>query len=1207
MRNRARVFGCLLVGTSMISITQPTTAAAAVQASQAVRFYDIPAQPLGSALSSYAEVSGVDLVANPAAVKGKRSHAIKGNFSPEDALNEILRGTSLDYRMSSNGSVIVGGTMGYVPASEHSSTSEVDGVQLAQNEPQPAPTADNPAQQQSAPAVEETQIVITGVRASLQRSRDIKRNATGVVDAVSAEEIGKFPDTNLAESLQRVPGVSIERRAGEGTEVTVRGFGPQFNLVTINGRQLATTDVSAVGGDQGVDFSRATSRSFDFSNLASEGVSRLEVYKTGRAAVPTGGIGATINIVTARPLDGSERGFRGSIGVKANYDASLSLSHSVTPEGSGVINWSDPNKVIGVSLFGEYSKRKWAAASSSVNDWNIAPFSAMPGRGPNTVITNPPPANELVAIPNDSRYHYSEFGRERINLAGTVQFRPIETLTITADALYAQNKVHEQRSDQTNWFNRPFDDVTFDDDPVVATAIYLKEGAGFDSKDIGFEQQWRATKTKLHSYGLNANWELAPGITLNLDGNTSKSSTNPDAPNGASSTLVGMGAPVVDAHSVDFSGPIPQQHWVFNDCYTSSTGTRGNCNGRLDLGDLGTQVQRTNSSAQSQKVDQLHADLGWDIGNGMRFDAGASHIQSTMRSTQIQTQQQLGDWGIGNVGDVQQLAGSLVDQFCLQCKFDHYHPTDADIAFRGNAVDLYDVFAKHYQALGNPINVTGFADDKVKERVNAIYGMFSWKGELAAMPTSVVVGARYETTKVVADAIVAPPTAIVWNADNDFSRVIDFASASTFVTRHGTGKYNNFLPSIDFKIEPVHNLVARVSGSRTMARPDYGNLFVSEAANAPNRPTYLGGVATGSVGNPDLKPLVSTNFDASLEYYYGRSNYVSAGFFYKSVKNFIGQAVIDQNLFGLRDPSSGAPGTISGTAVTQLNALSVPISDVSLFTYSALLVQNGGNTAAATSTFLANYNATTQQLSQAFVDQVLKNVDVTAGANDPLFNFAVTTPINNRTGKIHGFELQAQHFFGDTGFGIAGSLTKVFGDVNFDRGSPPGTNVFALTGLSDSANVTAIFEKHGLSARVAYNWRGKFLSSVNNGGSRNPRYFAPYGTLDASLSYDVGRNFAVSLDVQNLLSEPLRVYGRSKRQVFFAQEGHPHFQLGARYRFGGNAAPPPPPPLAPPPPPPPATQTCPDGSVIEVTATCAAPPPPPPPPPPPATQGERGN
>src|SRR5438067_13539831 len=142
--------------------------------------------------------------------------------------------------------------------------------------------------------------------------------------------------------------------------------------------QLPTTDLSAVGADQGVDFTLATSSSFEFSNLASEGVSRLEVYKTGRAAIPTGGIGATINIVTARPLDGPQTGFRGSIGAKANYDTSL--RNTVTPEASGVINWSDPSKTIGVSLFGEYSKRKWAAASSTVNDWNITSCSDMPAR-----------------------------------------------------------------------------------------------------------------------------------------------------------------------------------------------------------------------------------------------------------------------------------------------------------------------------------------------------------------------------------------------------------------------------------------------------------------------------------------------------------------------------------------------------------------------------------------------------------------------------------------------------------------------------------------------------------------------------------------------------------------------------------------------------------------------------------------------------------
>ncbi|WP_262984887.1 TonB-dependent receptor [Sphingomonas daechungensis] len=120
--------------------------------------------------------------------------------------------------------------------------------------------------------------------------------------------------------------------------------------------------------------------------------------------------------------------------------------------------------------------------------------------------------------------------------------------------------------------------------------------------------------------------------------------------------------------------------------------------------------------------------------------------------------------------------------------------------------------------------------------------------------------------------------------------------------------------------------------------------------------------------------------------------------------------------------------------------------------------------------------------------------------------------------------------------------------------------MFALTGLSDSANITGIFEKWGFSARVAYNWRGTFLASVNNGGSRNPRYFEPYGTLDFSLGYELNNHFSVSFEGVNVLGEDLRVYGRSKKQLFFAQEGHARYYLGARYRFGGDTVAPPPPP-----------------------------------------------
>ena len=122
-------------------------------------------------------------------------------------------------------------------------------------------------------------------------------------DAISAEDIGKFPDANLAESVQRITGVSINRTNGEDSLVTVRGFGPSYKLVTLNGRTLATSNVALVGGDENADSAQGSSRSFDFSNLASEGVNTLEVYKTGRAAIPSGGIGATINVVTRRPLD----------------------------------------------------------------------------------------------------------------------------------------------------------------------------------------------------------------------------------------------------------------------------------------------------------------------------------------------------------------------------------------------------------------------------------------------------------------------------------------------------------------------------------------------------------------------------------------------------------------------------------------------------------------------------------------------------------------------------------------------------------------------------------------------------------------------------------------------------------------------------------------------------------------------------------------
>jgi len=287
----------------------------------------------------------------------------------------------------------------------------------------------------------------------------------------------------------------------------------------------------------------------------------------------------------------------------------------------------------------------------------------------------------------------------------------------------------------------------------------------------------------------------------------------------------------------------------------------------------------------------------------------------------------------------------------------------------------------------------------------------------------------------------------------------------------------------------------------------------------------------------------------SLEWYYGPSSYVSGGFFYKKVDNFVGTGVFNQSLFGLRDPSSGAADSRSGAALAELTALGQDVSDVSLFTLTALIEANGGDVAAASAQYQANIDPATGVIDQGYADEVLGDYDIIADATDPLFEFAVSTPINTETANIHGFELQGQHFFGTTGFGISGSFTKVYGDVDFDNGSSPGVNVFALVGLSDSFNITGIYENYGFSARLAYNWRDNFLAALNRGSDRNPVYYEPFGTLDLNLSYDVTENVNVTLEAINVLGEPVRTYARDENQLWLAQELRPQVLLGARFRF----------------------------------------------------------
>ena len=978
-------------------------------------------------------------------------------------------------------------------------------------------------------------VVVQGIRGSLERAMDIKRDSNGVVDAISAEDIGKFPDTNLAESLQRITGVSINRVNGEGSEITVRGFGPGFNLVTLNGRTMPTAKVRAIGARG--NYGSGGDRAFDFSNLASEGVNGLEVYKTGQAVLPSGGLGATVNIKTRTPFD--DPGLNASFSAKAINDTSVESGDDFTPELSGLASWTDDSDRFGIGVFGSYSKRDSAAPSQQVNDWlvfdpavdgSFEDSGYVRGDG-STQITNAPKDGQLYAIPQDSRYDLSEISRERINGQLVLQFRPIDNLTLTGDYTFAKTEAEELRYEQTNWFATPFDQIIFDNDGPVASAVFLQENNN-GSKDIGFEQTNRAVKDELNSFGFNAEWELSDRGTLIFDAHSSKSESGGNNPLGHATTFVSMGAPVILQHSVDYRSGSPIQSYTIDDS------VRGNGNGVLDVGDLGTQVQRSNSANMQHEVDEIDLRYVWEFDNSS-LTVGGNYRDSTMDRWTFTTQQDLGSWGISNPGDVEQFAPGVMEQYCLSCVFDDVKVGQGDIAFKGDAAKLFPLLAAAYP--GGTLSTTESLDT-VTEEIKSLYAQFQMESEFFGRPARMNAGIRYEETEVESVADQSRPVDVLWTSDNDFQILTSDSSSLS-----GSGSYDHLLPNFDFQVDVTDNIVARTSFSTTIGRTAYTNLFASTEVNAPNRPSALGGQVTAKLNNPELAPLESNNFDISLEWYYDDASYLSVGYFDKKVKNFIGNSSYDGNLFDLRDPASGEAGTRSGDALDIIADLGIDQSEANLFSLVALIDANGGDVAAARTEFEGLLVG--GALPQSEVDRILGAYDVVSDANDPELVFAISQLINNNEGNIDGIEIAWQHFFGETGFGVQANYTMVNGDVGLDPGSNPYEEQFALLGLSDTANLTAIYEKYGFSARLAYNWRDTFLNESNAGGDRSGIYVEDFGQYDLNISYDINEQLAVSFEGINLTGEDQRIYHRVPEQVYYVYELSPRYQLGVRYKF----------------------------------------------------------
>ena len=959
------------------------------------------------------------------------------------------------------------------------------------------------------------EIVTVGIRSSLMNSMNTKRNSAGVVDAITAEDIGKFPDTNLAESLQRITGVSIDRTRGEGSKVTVRGFGPQFNLVTLNGRQMPTHDTQ--------------SRSFDFADLAAEGISGVEVFKTSNATLPTGGIGSTINIKTTRPLDLNERVL--SFGGKAVHDTSTDTGDDITPEISGIFGDTFFDDTFGVSVSAIYQKRDNGVEAAVVNGWT--PTSADTqccDWGASNVVWGAIPDNDnqvnrpavgsgdVLMIPQQLQYVREEFSRERINGQLTLQWEPIPEVTGTLDYLYAQNELDRSFSDWSSWFAWGNAPVQFSEWTDAGDIVRYDEFNG--SSDTPMGSGFDSTKNTTDSLGFNLAWRPTDRLELEFDFNDASAKGEPNDALGSSMSLA-ITSPLREATYADWSTDLPELR-------VDIIGGE-----QLTPDDMliGGSVFTNNWDQMDIQSTKLAGSFYFNDIASIDFGVQWTNVDNESSSTTVQRD----TWGgVGAPGDI----ADLLTPSSMAGWFDEIdgggNPDRQDFIFTwdtGALIERARELAAQGVMVSNLSTVPGSCgdgfcpsndprvgnsvrDQRTQEDSTAVYAQVAFDLTWWDRPVNLDVGLRYEETDVDSQAQVPLVARLDWITANEIPAVTaqdeDGNAILTFTQLDGS--YDYLLPNLDFNIEIIEELLFRVSYSETIGRPGYGAIQGGVTVASPCR---VDGCDAFS-GNPDLKPLESQNIDLSVEYYFGEASYAAVGWFKKDTDNFLGEARTDVVLFPqLTNPAQGGLAAQAAAATGSMQA-----------------------------------DVIRQYIFDNFPDDPsvdVANQIITGAADNNSVVFTLQQPNNEKSASVDGWELALQHTFGDTGFGFIANATFVDADVSVDTNSLE--TQFALPGLSDSANFVAFYDKEGIQARLAYNWRDEFLNGFGMQGSNDPRYTEEYYQWDFNASYDIGDNYTVFVEAINLTDETFREHTRRQNQLLQAQQTGPRYTVGFRAAF----------------------------------------------------------
>lgn len=719
------------------------------------------------------------------------------------------------------------------------------------------------AQEQDAPEDSEARqetVVVTGFRQSLQQAIAVKRNETGIVDAISAEDIADFPDLNLAEALQRVPGVQIDRDGGEGRSINVRGLSSDFVRVQINGMEaLATT-----GGRDG----RANrNRQFDFNVFAADLFTSVKIAKSQEAEVDEGSLGATVQLRSAKPFDYD--GFTFATGAQASYN---DLSEKTDPRFTALISdrWFDDR--VGALVSVAYSTRNTFEEGSSslrfrvpADDGCVAPFvnltrcyqSVGTVTNPDgTVLTGAAAAAAAAtgAHPRIPRYGRVGYDRERLGITGAFQVEPWEGTEITFDSLYAQlDQTRSEEFLEAISFARETGAQGLRSVDLISGVLddndTLVQGT-FNDVDIRTEQRIDVLSTEFFQNSVNFESEITDRLRLSgMAGISRAVGVNPQQ------TTISIERYDVDGYSYDYSDPnLPAFNYGFdvtnpaNYVFSSSTA----------LGDASIIRQRPNKTVNSYETGRM--DLAWDMNDIFTLSGGLSYKKFGFDVKEWRTTEAVNATTIAALnaqGIPLSAYTTLLENFGSGMDLPAGTPTSWVIPDLNALNALIDFDCNCVNSFGD-FRTTAFPGEtrSAIEESTGAYAQIDWRADLGYIPVRGNFGVRYVET--------------------DLSSV-GILSGSPVEANY---KYDDTLPALNVVIEPADNLLLRFAAAKTIARPSLASLTPGGTIDVSPPGFSL------TSGNPYLDPIRSNNVDVSLEWYPYEEALFSVALFRKNIESF---------------------------------------------------------------------------------------------------------------------------------------------------------------------------------------------------------------------------------------------------------------------------------------------------------------------------------